>query len=95
MCFIALKQRTTHKQCWHRGVNKFFFTAPSEKHFIAIFSVLAATPSDGNFRDFVLAGHLGLPDPFKILPIAPLALGDAWVADAKIIHMGGITPPLL
>ena len=41
----------------------------------------------------MLAGRLGLPDPFKILPIAPLALGDAWVADAKIIHRGGIPPP--
>ena len=76
-------------------MNKKIFKTPREKHFIALFLVLAATPSDGNSGDFVVAGHLGLPDPFKILPIAPLALGDAWVADAEIIHKGGIPPPPL
>ena len=92
VCFIVVKKGTTHKQCWHRDVNKVSFKAPTEKHFIALFPVLAATPSDGNSGDFVLACHLGLPYPFKILPVAPLALGDVWCADAKIIHRGGVPP---
>ena len=50
-------------------------------------------PSDDNSGDFVLTGHLRLPEPFKVLSIAPLALGDAWVADAKII-LRGVIPPL-
>ena len=71
VCFIDVKQGRTYKKCWHTYVSKFLFKAPTEKHFIALFPVLAATPSDGNSGDFVLAVHLGLPDPFKILPIAP------------------------
>ena len=56
---------------------------------IALFLVLEATSDEGNARDFVLVGHLGLPHPFKVLLIAPLFVGDAEAPDAQIIHRGG------
>ena len=90
-----MKAGTTMKQCWHRdvvGSFLFFFEKKDERQLIALFPVLEATPNDGNAGDLVLAGHLGLPDPFKVLPIAPLPVDDAWAAAAQMIHGGGDSP---
>ena len=93
VCFIVVKEGTTHKQCWHKDVNKIFSKPPLKN--ILLLCFLCWRPSDGNSRDYVLAGHLWLADPFKILPIAPHALGYAWVRDAKIIHRVAYPPSIL
>ena len=93
--FIVVKAGTVDvekKQCWHRDINLSYVAGPDQHHVICLFPMFSPTPNDGCARDFVVASHTGLPDPWVVAPMAPLDIGDVWLGNALTVHRGGICP---
>ena len=80
------------KQCWHPDPNLRYVTGPDLHHVIYLFPTFRPTPNAWCAGDFVVASHKGLPDPWVVAKLAPLAVGDLWLGNVLVVHRGGICP---